>query len=322
MATVPQRANNRTPDDEAAIAADLAQARRSEESVFDSKTPANDNALPANAFDNDVPANDNAVAAPRSGSAAADYLNELNRTPRAANVPLVANDNAAPVGLSAAYQGPTFQGEGDPLFFPTPIDGGDGGLDADEDEQDEESGSGRSFDEDGEDDDEDEMMVQTTGPSPENFLPALQEVEQRLQDAQEAGERISKQRDSYYNRTVKPLKRAMLRSVAIDTARALRNYTGLAVPTWWWTIIGAIIDILAVFPIIIILYFSGAAKGKFTRTTLKDYRFAQNRLKQFEKNKARAEEEVIALEQERAVLMEQIMMLQQQQQQQQQLPPS
>lgn len=54
-------------------------------------------------------------------------------------------------------------------------------------------------------------------------------------------------------------------AASIDGAKACGVYIGVMSGFWWWTIIGALIDILIVVPTIFIIYLSGIIKGAFAK---------------------------------------------------------
>ncbi|MFA5175202.1 MAG: hypothetical protein WC430_02135 [Patescibacteria group bacterium] len=67
------------------------------------------------------------------------------------------------------------------------------------------------------------------------------------------------------NRLVAKLKKLEKAARAVDAISTIKNYLAIMVETWWWTIIGAIIDIVIVIPTIFLAYWLGFVKGKFAK---------------------------------------------------------
>lgn len=73
---------------------------------------------------------------------------------------------------------------------------------------------------------------------------------------------------------------ARLGAKLVDALKAIGIYVGVMFELWWWTIIGAIIDILVVIPIIFLMYYMRLVKGAAGRAAEKLMTGTQKKIKE------------------------------------------
>lgn len=242
--------------------------------------------------------NDLQVPLPQKQAApTAQYLEQFNRTPEQTNLPLVA-DQGQVLGLPAAYSGadygalPVFNSlAGAGTAFGGPSFGGSLAATSENDSNPEEPAPSQPTS-------ETEQLPPQGGSSPQNFAVQLQNLTQRIRQKELEVERLKNRTNDYKKKKLNPLKRSARIAAFLDAYRKIRNYLAVMVEFWWWTIIGAIIDLLVVIPIIAILYGTGAFKGKIGRTIKGDLRKQEKIVTRMEDAERAIQREIMQLRQQ------------------------
>jgi septal ring factor EnvC (AmiA/AmiB activator) len=134
---------------------------------------------------------------------------------------------------------------------------------------------------------------------------AINKLEEEIKKVEKELGILNKKIADYKKKEITPLERKALTAAFADAGFAIRNYLLIMVEIWWWTIIGAIIDICLVIPTIAILYSSGALKGSLGKKIEKELSKKKRVFKAMEKTRRPLERQIFRFRQEQQQLAQQ-----------------
>lgn len=108
-------------------------------------------------------------------------------------------------------------------------------------------------------------------------------------DLQSQALRVTKEEKTLTKQTkelgkqISTLNRALRLAKNADAIRAIANYLKISIETWWWTIIGAIIDIFIIIPAIYLRYVWGNKTGKVSKPIQNQINDLKNKLSDLQK---------------------------------------
>ncbi len=93
----------------------------------------------------------------------------------------------------------------------------------------------------------------------------IKDLEGRIDDLERQNTQLKKQAETIRSDKLKPLQRQLLAASFADFTDITLRYLKFSIEIWWWTIIGAIIDIFIIIPTLFIVYVIAKKEGRVSK---------------------------------------------------------